>query len=77
MRVVVEVLRTDDTSVMETHDTRRCIVARQLVDIGTRLRHNDPTVAALCTPFLAGHIWTGHANADQCAAIARSEVHND
>lgn len=74
MRVEVQVLRTDETVRAEVHDTRKRLIPRQLVDIGTRLHHADPTVAALWSLQRPGWIWTGHATPVQMRALAACET---
>ena len=50
MKVDVQILRTDDTITAETHDTRKRTVPYQLVNIVTRLRRADSTIAAMWSP---------------------------
>lgn len=70
----VVVLRTDGTVVSEIHQARRyrnrC---NALAKIGSDLRKEDPTVAAIWYVETPDHWWTGHYTSEQLHAFMAYE----
>lgn len=70
----IRVLHTDLTVTIQTLNVRKNgILTNAVASVGTALRKNDNTVAAIRVDGVNNYQWVGHASKSQLEAVALSE----